>query len=100
MHNPRFNETDLAFVAEIANMPENLFNLETGFHGNKTHYFGEGRMVTLVEDSDIYKYLIAAAPVFRAAINAKRQLLVLDGVFDGFKIDFLDAIMASRLPLG
>ncbi len=79
-------------------MPENLFNLRKVFHGRKTNYFGERRIVTLVQ-GDIYNYLIAAAPVFRAAIDARRQVLIMNGVYAGFKVDFLDAIMGGTFPL-
>lgn len=91
--------TDLAFVAEIANMPANLVNLRKEFHTKKTNYFGEGRLVTLTKDSEVYKYLIAGQPAFSAAITAKDQLLAANGVNAGFKRDFLDAIMASKFAL-
>ena len=97
MNHPQFNETDLVFVAEIANMQENLFNLENEFHAKKTNYFGEGRMVTLKED-ELYKYLTAAAPVFSDAINHKYQIVANEGN-NGFKMDFLSAITESTLSL-
>ena len=77
-------------------MPENLFNLQTPFHAKKTNYFAEGTIVTLAPGTDLNAYLFAAAPVFHAAIDAKRAALIAAGVPVGsFKIDFLDAIKDS-----
>lgn len=56
-------------------------------------------MVTLTLTDARYNYLIAAGPVFQAAIDARRQLLVVNGVHAGLKIDFLDAIKESTFPL-
>ena len=90
---------DLLFMAEIANIPENLYNLENAVRTAKTFYFGEGNMSTLTQSEDLFNYLTAASQVFRPAIDTKYEALMNKGEKGSFKVYFLNPIKASMSAL-